>query len=175
MRAEPSPWLTDNRDLLPPVQADRAAPDALDLASGRGRHARWLARAGYQVEAVDRDEEALADLRRLTAEAGLAVATRAADLEQPGVTLGDARYDLIVVFRYLHRPLFAAIREALRPGGVLVYETFTTAQALRGKPTNPAFLLQPGELPGLVAPLTVLRQHEGEMDGAMLSGVVARR
>jgi hypothetical protein len=70
--------------------------------------------------------------------------------------------------------LFAAIRKALRPGGVLVYETFTAAQAARGRPTNPAFLLQAGELPALVAPLRVLRQHEGEVNDVMLAGVVAR-
>ena len=76
--------------------------------------------------------------------------------------------------RYLHRPLFPKLRAALRPSGVLVYETFTTEQASRGKPTNPDFLLRPGELAELVAPLRVLRQREGEFDGGMVAGVVAR-
>jgi SAM-dependent methyltransferase len=172
-QATPSGWLVENADLLPRVLPGAPAPRALDVACGHGRNALWLAAAGYQTEAVDRDEEALADLRRRAAESGLTVAARAVDLERPGVSLGEARYDLIVVFRYLHRPLFPAIRDALRPGGVLVYETFTAAQASRGRPSNPAFLLQAGELQALVAPLRVLRHHEGEVDGAMIAGVVA--
>lgn len=177
-RDHPSRWLTDNADLYPPVVPvvpDEDPPRALDVACGRGRHARWLARAGYRVDAVDRDAGTLAALRRQVDVAGESVTTRLLDLEQPGVTLGAAVYDLVVVFRYLHRPLFPAIREALRPGGVLVYETFTTAQARHGRPTNPAFLLKPGELLRLVAPMTVLRQHGCDDADAVLAGVVARR
>lgn len=173
-RETPSRWLVENADLLPRCEAGRSVPRALDVASGRGRNALWLAAAGYETEAVDRDAEALTHLSRLAAGAGGTVATRTEDLERPDASLGQARYDLIVVCRYLHRPLFAAIRKALRPGGVLVYETFTAAQAARGRPTNPAFLLQAGELPALVAPLRVLRQHEGEVNDVMLAGVVAR-
>ena len=84
-------------------------------------------------------------------------------------------YDLIVVVHYLHRALFPALRSALRPGGILVYETFTRAQALLGKPTNPAFLLEPGELRNLVAPLEVLVEREGEFEGRMLASVIAVR
>jgi hypothetical protein len=82
---------------------------------------------------------------------------------------------LIVVVHYLHRPLFPSIVGALRPGGVLVYETFTRAQAARGKPTNPAFLLEAGELLTLVQPLTALDAREGDFDGRMVASVVAAR
>jgi hypothetical protein len=71
--------------------------------------------------------------------------------------------------------LFPALARALRPGGVLVYETFTVDQAARGKPSNPRFLLQHGELPALVAPLHVLFEREGEFDGGMVAGVIARK
>jgi len=81
----------------------------------------------------------------------------------------------VVGTRYLHRPLFPQLVAALRPGGVLIYETFTTAQAARGKPTNPDFLLRPGELVTLVRPLTILTQREGDFDGRMVASVVARR
>ena len=87
----------------------------------------------------------------------------------------DHSFDVIVVVHYLYRPLFPALRAALRPGGLLVYETFTRAQAQRGKPTNPAFLLEPGELRELVAPLDVLAQREGDFEGKMLSSVIAVR
>jgi len=100
---------------------------------------------------------------------------RAVDLEMDGATLGDDHYDVIVVVHYLHRPLFPALLAALRPGGVLVYETFTIAQAARGRPTNPAFLLAPGELAALVAPLEILAAREGDYEGRMVSSVVGRR
>ena len=168
--AEPSPWLIDNRHLLP------RGGMVLDVACGRGRHALWLARAGFQVHAVDRDPDALAFVRQAAASAGLEIATATMDLETtPPPDLGDARYDAIVVANYLHRALFPALKRALKPSGVLIYETFTIFQAARGKPTNPAYLLQPGELASLVAPLGVLHAREGEVDGRHIASIVARR
>ena len=97
------------------------------------------------------------------------------DLEtNPPPDLGHARYIAVLSFNYLHRPLFPALRHALEPGGRLFCETFTTAQATRGKPTNPDFLLRPGELGELVA-LTILRAREGEFDGRFVASVVAER
>ena len=86
-----------------------------------------------------------------------------------------ANYDAIFVFNYLHRPLMPALRAALKPGGRLFYETFTTRQAERGHPKNPAFLLKDGELAELVAPLTVLRSREGDVDGRFVASIVAER
>ena len=117
-------------------------------------------------------------LDRLRAQAlrlELDVRVEAMDLEAPGVDLGADRFDLIVVTRYLHRPLVPHLVSALAPGGILVYETFLVGQAERGHPTNPAFLLEPGELAALVRPLEILRSREGEVDGAMVASVVARR
>jgi SAM-dependent methyltransferase len=146
-----------------------------DVAAGRGRHALLLAAAGFLVTAFDRDAAAMARVRDLAARCDWSLTTEVRDLEAEGADLGDAAFDAIVVTHYLHRPLFPAIVRALAPGGVLLYETFTTAQALRGKPTNPAFLLEPGELPRLVAPLEVLRAREGDVDGRMVASVVARK
>jgi hypothetical protein len=83
--------------------------------------------------------------------------------------------DAVLVFNYLHRPLFPALREVLSPGGRLFYETFTAPQAERGHPKNPDFLLGAGELSQLVAPLAVLRSREGEFDGRFVASVVAER
>lgn len=165
----PSPWLLGSADLLP------SGGRALDVACGRGRHALLLAAAAFQVTAVDRDPKALRAVAAKAAPRGLEVTTLEMDLEVEIADLGEATYDVIVVFRYLHRPLFPALRRALAPGGMLVYETFTRAQAMRGHPKNPAFLLNPGELPRLVAPLDVLRSCEGERNGAFVAGVAARK
>lgn len=113
----------------------------LDVACGQGRHARYLAGLGYRVDAVDRDGAALAAL------AGVAgVAARCVDLEAAAWPYGRGRYDGIVVTNYLYRPLVADLLASLRPGGVLIYETFALGNEKLGRPSNPEFLLRPGEL-----------------------------
>ena len=164
----PSSWLVEHLDLLP------RGGTVLDVACGRGRHTLFLARAGFRVHAVDRDPVAVDAVRTAAREEGLAVECEVLDLErEPPPDLGRARYDAVIVFNYLHRPLFPALRRALAPGGRLVYETFTTAQAARGRPTNPAFLLRPDELRDLVAPLSVLRSREGDFEGRFVASMVA--
>lgn len=169
MISSPARWLTDNEDLIP------RRGDALDVACGRGRNALWLAARGLRTYAIDRDRDALRDLQLAAAAREVSIRVEAADLESGAPPISREGYDLIVVFHYLHRPLFPALTSALRPGGLLVYETFTRAQASRGKPTNPAFLLGEGELLDLVRPLEVLRAREGDYEGRMVSGVIARR
>ncbi len=113
----------------------------LDLACGSGRHARHLAALGYQVEAVDRDAAALAAL------AGVAgITIRCADLEGAEWPYAARAFDAIVVTNYLHRPLLPLMSAALAPGAVLMVETFRSGNESYGKPSNPAFLLLPGEL-----------------------------
>lgn len=165
----PARWLVDHAHLLP------ATGDALDVASGSGRHAFWLAARGLTTLAIDHSATAIADIRETAGRLQLPLRAEILDLETDDATLPIAAYDVIVVVHYLHRALFPALRAALKPGGILVYETFTRAQALRGKPTNPAFLLEPGELRDLVAPLDVLVEREGEFEGKMLASVIAAR
>lgn len=167
--AGPSDWLLQHADLLPRGVA------VLDVAAGRGRHALLLAAAGWHVTAVDRDADMMSALDRVARRFAWPVTVELRDLETGAVDFGTSRYGVVLVVNYLHRPLFPALVEALAPGGVLVYETFTRAQAARGKPTNPAFLLESGELPRLVAPLVVERQREGDVDGRMIASVIARK
>ena len=97
------------------------------------------------------------------------------ELEDGAAALGEEEWELILVFNFLHRPLFPALVRALRPGGLLLYETFTKEQARHGGPSRPEFLLDPGELSALVAPLEVVRQREGEFEGRHLASVAARK
>jgi SAM-dependent methyltransferase len=117
----------------------------LDLACGHGRHAKFFADLGHPVLAVDRDAQALADLRLHSR-----VEALQADLEEKDWPLRDRRFGGIVVTNYLHRPLFPLLLDALAEDGVLIYETFSSGNARFGKPSNPAFLLERGELFDLV-------------------------
>jgi SAM-dependent methyltransferase len=114
----------------------------LDLACGGGRHVRFFLDRGHPVVAVDRDLSGLA---------GLGPSPRLerieADLESGGPwPLAGRHFAGTVVANYLHRPLLPAIVAAVAPGGALIYETFATGNERFGRPANPAFLLQPGEL-----------------------------
>ncbi len=132
----PSPWLVRWAHLIAP------GARVLDLACGHGRHARWLAARGAHVTAVDRDAAALATMAALTG-----VTTLIADLEgAPWPFAPGETFDAVVVTNYLHRPLFNAIAASVAPGGVLIYETFAHGNERYGKPSNPLFLLAPGEL-----------------------------
>jgi SAM-dependent methyltransferase len=123
--------------------ADRIAAGGrvLDVASGSGRHARWLAARGHDVDAIDRDAEALSALRGVAR-----VRTLCADIENGAWPCERGRYAGVVVTNYLHRPIFPELLAALAPGGALIYETFAVGNERYGRPSNPAYLLQPGEL-----------------------------
>jgi len=165
----PSDWLLAHEALLPETA------DALDVACGAGRHALWLAQRGLRVRAVDRDRAAIDTLNREARQSGLPLVADVMDLEKGAVDLGRERYGVTVVFSYLHRPLFPALIAAMRQGGLLFYETFTRAQARRGKPSNPAFLLEEGELLRLTAGLDLIDSREGEFGGRDIASVVCRK
>jgi SAM-dependent methyltransferase len=135
----PSPWVIRWADRVP------AGGRVLDLASGNGRHASYFALRGHPVEAVDRDSAMLA---RLAGVPG--IGTRCVDLEGGPWPYGGEQFAGIVVANYLHRPLFPNLLAALAPEAVLIYETFAAGNERFGRPSNPAFLLQPGELLELV-------------------------
>ncbi len=149
--AAPSPWVTRFAPLL------RAHAQVLDLACGRGRHARALAALGHRVLAVDRDESALRELRGLPG-----IEVLAADLEAAAWPLDERRFDAVIVTNYLWRPLLPSIVRAVDRAGVLLYETFALGQQAIGRPRNPQFLLRPGELLDAVRPgLRVVAYEDG--------------
>lgn len=134
-----------------------------------------LAHAGYEVFGVDVRLDAIRAARESADAAGVRLRAWCADLTQH--PLPSARFDLVVVSRYLQRNLFASLRAATRNGGVVLYETFTTAQRATGRgPTSPDHLLEPGELRGQfeVPGWEVLFYTESEEPDA-LARVAARR
>ncbi len=129
----PSAWVRQWLDWIQP------GGTVLDLACGSGRHARLLARMGFGVEAADRDIALFAD-------PAPGVKLLQADLESGPWPYQGRRFAGIVVANYLHRPLLPVLVDSLEPQGMLIYETFARGNERFGKPSNPAFLLQPGEL-----------------------------
>jgi SAM-dependent methyltransferase len=131
----PSPWVERHLSFLAP------GGRVLDLACGNGRHARLLAARGYEVVAVDRDFAAISGLRGVAGITALQL-----DLEGSDWPLAGERFAGIVVTNYLWRPRLADVCAMLAGGGVLIYETFMLGNEAYGKPSNPEFLLRPGEL-----------------------------
>jgi SAM-dependent methyltransferase len=118
----------------------------LDLAAGSGRHSVYLATLGFSVLAVDRDAVALEGIAQ--SQPGLAIQIEQLDLEGSTWPLANRSglFDAVVVTNYLHRPYLDLLPSLLTEGGVLIYETFAVGNATFGKPSNPDFLLQTGEL-----------------------------
>lgn len=129
----PSPWVQRFGSRLAP------GSQVLDVACGGGRHVRWFAQQGCRVTAVDRDAQAVEPLRAIAD-------VQVADLEQGAWPLPGRCFDAVVVTHYLWRELWPALLASVAPQGWLIYETFAAGQETVGRPSNPDFLLRPGEL-----------------------------
>jgi SAM-dependent methyltransferase len=153
--ANPAPWIMRFAPLV------RTGAAVLDLACGQGRHVRFFLDRGHPVTAVDIDASGLADLE---GRAGLEIVR--ADLEDGSPwPLSGRRFGAVVVVNYLWRPLFPVILESVGPRGVLLYETFAEGHEELGRPTDPDFLLRPGELLEVVGgELQVVAYEHGRLE-----------
>ena len=143
---------------------------ALDVACGSGRHTLLLASLGYEVDAIDHDHQLLEQLSKTAQTRKLpGIITNSIDLEPPlpnEPQLGHNVYDVILVFFYLARPLFPHLIKALKPGGLLLYETFTIDNHLQyHHPRRREFCLNHNELLHLTSKLQVLHYDEGLHQG----------
>jgi len=147
----PSQFLIDNICLLPKGRV-------LDIAMGDGRNAIYLARLGFRVEGVDISPDAVKEALESARVHGVGIAARVVDLEKDPYISQDS-YDIIICFRYLQRSLIPQIKNGLREGGIVVYETYTIDQARFGKPRNPDFLLKHNELLNLFRDFHCIKYH----------------
>ena len=132
---ESSAWILRFAGLIP------AGGPVLDIACGDGRHTRFFARRGHPVTAADIDTRGISDLAN---QPGIEVLQM--DLETARWPFEPGSFAGIIITNYLHRAHFAALPGTLRPGGVLLMETFAAGNERLGRPRNPDFLLAPGEL-----------------------------
>jgi tellurite methyltransferase len=159
----PAPVLAENAFLLP------TAGTALDLASGLGANAIFLAEHGLTVTALDISSTAIEKLSAYACNRRLAIEAR-----QEAVTpasLPSSAYDAIVISRFLDRSLNDAIIDALKPGGLLFYQTFTRLKVAAEGPNNPAYLLETNELLDLFSPLRTVFYRENAAIGDIRLGL----
>ena len=156
---KPARLLVENLELF--LQKGLPGP-VLDLACGNGDNGIFLAQKGCQVICCDISPESLGQAEKLAETHAARVVIWQVDLEIDGPNpLPSDAYGAILVFRYLHRPLLECIKKALKNGGLLVYETFTVDQPRFGKPRNPDFLLNPGELLQTFEDWEIIHYFEG--------------
>ncbi len=144
----PSTWVQRWSHLVP------AGASVLDVACGSGRHVHWFHQRGCRVTCVDRDEAALQPLRAIAE-------VLVADIEAGPWPLPSRRFDAVIVTNYLWRELLPTLVASVADGGMLIYETFAVGNQSVGKPSNPQFLLRPGELLAATAGLRVVAFEDG--------------
>ena len=154
--SRPAQFLQENIELLPKGRA-------LDVAMGTGQNAIYLARMGFEVEGVDASPEAVHNALEAAQRAGVTLKAEIADLER-NYLIKEGTYDVIICFRYLQRSLIPQIKDGLRKGGMVVYETFTVDQVQFGRPKNPDYLLKPNELLDMFRDFRCLLYQEGIVD-----------
>jgi tellurite methyltransferase len=170
---EPDPFLVSVYDEF---LAGRPPGSALDVAGGVGRHAIWLADRGWRVKLVDISEVGIQQAEE-NAKRTLTTASIITELRDLNATqdLGREQYDLVLAFFFLQRELFPALASALKPGGHLIYKTYTAEQKnFTGGPSHPMFLLQPNELLRAFPSMQVLHYHETIQEKG-LAELVARK
>ncbi|HWG51241.1 MAG TPA: class I SAM-dependent methyltransferase [Candidatus Acidoferrales bacterium] len=187
----PSSWVEPDTFLISAYQeflADARPGSALDLAGGAGRNAVWLAQHGWRVKLIDISDVALSLARekfafseQISSSQPRAGAVQLREFETEIVDLnsvsdlGTEQYDLVIAFYFLHRELFPAMARALRPGGTLIYRTYTIDRMkVPGGPSDPKYLLQPNELLHAFEGMRVLHYHE-MVTGKAAAELVARK
>lgn len=195
----PSSWIEPDSFLVTAYEeflADISPGAALDVAGGAGRNSVWLAERGWRVKLIDISDVALQLAREkfssarkhcssqpgaaaANAEAAAPVQPESPQTEVVDLNsvedLGKEQYDLVVVFYFLRRELFPAIARALKPGGTLIYRTYTVNRMkVPGGPGDPRYLLQPDELLHAFPGMRVLHYHE-MLQGKAAAELVARK
>lgn len=166
---EPVAFLREHIDVLPRGKA-------LDVAMGEGRNAVFLAKNGFEVDGCDISEIAIKKALELAKEMRVDIHAFAADLET--YRLSENTYDVISCFYYLQRDLFAQMKDALKPGGMIIYETYTTENLERGfdGPKNKDYLLQPNELLHAFKDLKIIYYREVVVDNKKaVASLIARK
>ena len=162
---KPVPFLTQNIHLLPRGRA-------LDLAMGEGRNGVYLATQGFEVVGLDISPKGLAKAHQLAAHNHVKIATQVVDLNNH--RLEKNAYDVILLMYYMQRDLWPQIKEALKPGGMAVIETYNVDHLKHAK-FNPKWLLQPNELVNAFKDMKIIRYQAYEDDKQAYSSIIVQK
>ncbi|MGB0384940.1 MAG: class I SAM-dependent methyltransferase [Ardenticatenaceae bacterium] len=166
---EPVAFLRDHVHLLP------KRGKALDVAAGAGRNGIYLAEVGYEVDLVDVSAVGLQKAQDMASQRQVRISTIVADLNE--LALPEEEYDLIVSFYYLQRDLIPRLKRALKPNGVIVFETFTIEQLTlkQAKKMRRAYLLEKEELKKLFADFSIVTYRETIRNHKAVASIIARK
>lgn len=166
-QATPASILKDHAYLLP-VNLPPHSGEALDLACGRAGNAIFLAKKGFEVDAIDISAVVLKELTTFVQQKKLSINCIERDIEKDGLTV--KKYDVIIVSYFLNRQLFPQIVNALKPNGVLFYQTWSQLSCDKSGPSNPDFRLKEAELLTLSKPLRIIYYQENGTQGDISQG-----
>lgn len=168
---EPAKLLKDYLPLLP-------IGKALDVAMGKGRNSIFLASHGFEVTGLERDEESIRICKDEADKAGVKIDARHVDLEDlESYQIEGSAYDVVICFYYLQRNLFSPIKDAIKPQGIIIYETFLIDQHLKtGHPKRREYCFEHNELLKFFPEFRILYYHEGQdSKGTYKAGLVAQK
>lgn len=163
---EPSGWLEENAGLLD------GNGKALDIAGGEGRNSVFAASKGYEVTCLDISENGLRKAQTLAQEKNAKITTVLADLDNN--SLKENEYDLVLCFNFLDRNLFSGIRQTLKSGGLLFYETFTL-DYLKYSSFKKEWVLEANELLQAFSDFHILRYREVDENPKAFASLVAQK
>ncbi|MDG6777891.1 methyltransferase domain-containing protein [Thiomicrorhabdus sp. zzn3] len=150
-------------------------PTAIDLGCGGGRDAVYLAKSGWQVIGIDHENRVIKRAKQLAQNSGASVKWKCCDLKKEGC-LPDSQFDLVMVMRFLNRALFTQIDAMIKPGGFVVFQTFTEGAEAYGSPKNPNFLLKEGELSEVFADYRIITDKIEKLpDGRPVASFIAQK
>ena len=162
---EPVPFLKQNVHLLPKGKA-------LDIAIGEGRNGVYLATQGFEVVGLDISEKGLAKAHQLARQNGVTIETRVVDLEN--YQLEKNAYDVILLMYYMQRNLWPQIKNALKPGGMAIIETYNIDH-LKHQKFNPKWLLKPNELVEAFKDMKIIRYQAYEDSDQAYSSIIVQK
>jgi len=170
----PNPLLVEFIEAID-LDAKAVRPTAVDLGCGGGRDAVFLAKQGWQVSAIDHEARVIKRAKQLANRAGASVKFRNCDLKKNGC-LTDQCFDLVLVMRFLNRELFEQIKQIVKPGGWIVFQTFSQGCEKFGSPKNPNFILKPNELAEVFADFQIITDRIDQIsDGRPVASFIAQK
>ncbi|KUJ75193.1 hypothetical protein AVO42_07535 [Thiomicrospira sp. XS5] len=168
-------WLVESSGLLASTSHSTSTQRLWDIGCGGGRDAVYMAQQGFEVTAIDQQDAVLSRARRFSDRQGVSVHWKGCSVNEADC-LPNETVEVVVMMRYLNRDLFPRLRQAIRPGGFVVMQTFIEGVEAFGSPKNPNFILKRGELAKTFSDFTIIVDKIDTLkDGRPVSSFIAQK